>query len=245
VDQYQAMVNSLIEKSMKFERFLSDANGDRAKTLTNQNMVDNLVQSAKDLLSNSKIAFAEMGMADSKVGMLASQIQTVINKLIYSADIINKLAILVVRKKGRNPLISDELVSMVSSVGKDANNAVALTLVALKSVFAAQSNVMESEAASDLEFVQAAALYKLLTGKDPNDITKHHHDADKMDKSLLQGMLHQAHEDAKSNYTIIHQASKITTTQLNHAQARLNKAQVKLLSLQSGLSAGTSAALAS
>src|SRR5262245_62070271 len=105
VDQYQAMVNSLIEKSMKLERFLSDANSDQAKTLSNQNMVDNLVQSAKDLLSNSKITFEEMGKADSKTGTLANQIQAVINKLIYSADIINKLAILVVRKKGRNPLI--------------------------------------------------------------------------------------------------------------------------------------------
>lgn len=243
VEQYQAMVDSLTDKTMKFQQFLTDADGERAKALNNRNMVDTLVRSVSDLLSNSDTSFEEAGNSDVKTTLLAKQMKTLIDKLIYSADLITKLATLVVRRKAKNPLISDELISIVSGLGKDANNAVAVTLVALTSVFTAQASIKESASASTLEYEQAVVFYGLLTGKNIEE------DADKDDHKLthtsLQANLHLAYSTAKQNYEQIHHASNMSTRQLSHAQAMLNKAQVKLKSLQSGLSAGNAAALAS
>ena len=245
VDQYQAMVDSLLEKSMKFQVYLSDADSDRAKTLSNRNMVDSLLQSVIDLYGNSKIANTEATDADARTKALATQINTVVNKLIYSADIIKKLGNLVVRRKAQNPLISDELVSILSTVGSDVNNAVALSLVALRSVFAAQASAIETHQGSDLEFKQSVTLYELLTGHDIRDIDNRKNDQEISDNGSLYGKLYKAYEDAKKHYEETHKGYTMTMQQLNHAQVHLNKAQTKLKSLQSGLSAGNAAALSS
>lgn len=234
VEQYQAMVNSLSEKSLKFQQFLLEADSERAKTLSNRDMVDNLVRAVADLLGNSNTSNEESGQSDEKTSSLTTQLRNLVNRLIYSAEIINKLATLVVRRKARNPLISDELISMIGTAGKDANNAVALTLVALTSVFTSKASVMEAGSACALEFQQAKDLQSLLIGKD-----------EVAEKKSLKGLLHQAYEDAKLAYQEIHHANTMATRQLSQAQVMLNKAQVKLKSLQSALTAGNAAALAS
>jgi hypothetical protein len=242
VEQYQAIVNSLSEKSLRFQQFLQEAEGERTRTLSNRDMVDNLVQAVADLLSNAGIANDGSGQSDTKTDLLTTQLKNLIDRLIYSADIINKLATLVVRRKARNPLISDELVSMISSVGKDANNAVALTLVALTSVFSAKASVKEAGSASALGLEQARNLYSVLTGKNlpGNDQPVHPNE-----KRSLRGRLDHAYHAAKDAYTQMHHANDMATRQLGEARVMLNKAQVKLKSLQSALSAGNAAALAS
>jgi len=50
--------------------------------------------------------------------------------------------------------------------------------------------------------------------------------------------------DAKYRYQLEEEALKAVEKQLAHAQAELNKAQIKLRSLQSGLAAASAAALA-
>ena len=128
VDQNQAIVASLTEKLNNFQNFLAIADAKRTQALNNKNIVIQLVQSSKDLQSNSQIAFNEIVAADGKTKSLATKISDVMNKLIYSAEVINKLASFVIRKKALNPLISDELISVLTTAGTDANNAVALTL---------------------------------------------------------------------------------------------------------------------
>ncbi len=101
-----------------------------------------------------------MVIAKGQTVQVAENINSVINKLIYSAESINKLANLVVRKKAQNPLISDELVSMITTAGTDANNAVAVTLVALKSAFGGTSS--ESGVGSCCHSPGIYAVYKAL-----------------------------------------------------------------------------------
>jgi len=245
VAQFQAIVTALSDKLIKFKSFLAAADSNRESTLNNRNLADKLVQAAIDLKQNSNITFTEMGSADDRTGKLASQVKDVIAKLIYAAEIINKLANLIVRKKGMNPLISDELVSRISAAGNDANNAVALTLIALKSSFAAQATNMESQSAAALEYYQSLDLYNLLTGEkimlenDPGNILPD------LKGHSLWDLMHIAYVNAKAQYETMHQACKIVTRQLNNAESQLNQATIKLRSLQSGLSAGTAAALAS
>jgi hypothetical protein len=198
------------------------------------------VQNALDLQNNSNIAFDEMVLADTKTQILGANIKQVIDKLIYSAEVLNKLATIITRKKALNPLISDELISVLATAGSDANNAVALALVALKSTFAAQASNMESEAAIELAYTQSSDLYETLVNGMASDEVE-----EKEKEKSLEYLLHEAYKNAKANYQKIEKALIICTKQLNDAKSDLNKAQIKLKSLQSGLAAANAAALAS
>lgn len=241
VEQFQAIVVSLTEKSGNYQSYLATAESNRAHALDNRNLLDQLVQSALDLKNNSEIAFNESMEANLQTKKVAQKIKAVTDKLIYSADVINRLYNLIIRKKALNPLISDELVSMIGDAGKDANNAVALTLIALKSVFTAEASNMESEAASSLEYLQSIKLYEMLTVDQLLNIAPGV--TDNTDASLKQ-LLYDAYSNAKTTYEQLHKACRMITQELNEANTSLNKAQVKLRSLQSSLAAANAAAFA-
>lgn len=234
VEKYQSVVSALTTKSNNLQNFLAIASSNKTQAYNNKILIDQLVQRGAELESNSNIAFNEMLKASSQTKKLAAEINMVMGKLIYCAEMVNKLANLIVRQKALNPLISDDLVNMINIAGTDASNAVALTLVALQSTFAAQASEMEAEKAIGLEYMQAIALKKLLTG---SGVDSH--------SASLQQLFYQASATAKVNYTLADKANSATLTQLNMANANLNTAQVKLKSLQSGLAAANAAALAS
>lgn len=242
VEQFQAIVASLTDKSNQYQAYLATADANRAHALDNRNMLDQLVQSALDLQSNSQIAFNESVEANMQTKEVAKKIKVVMDKLIYASDIINRLYSLIIRKKALNPLISDDLVSMIGNAGKDANNAVALTLIALKSAFTAEASNMESEAASSLEYQQSIKLYGMLT---VDQLTVDASSTTETVIASLRSLLYKAYAKAKTTYDQLHQANLIITQELNAANTSLNKAQVKLRSLQSSLAAANAAAYAS
>lgn len=237
-DQLQAIVNSLTEKSAKFAAFLANAEQDRQQAISNKNMLDALVQSAFNLRSNSEVAFTTVVLADSKTKEVAIGIKKVIDRLIYSAEVIDKLSNLIARNKAANPLISNDLVNLITQAGKDANAAVALALVALNSTFASQASSLEAEAVSSLEYIQSMKLYEILTGTN-NKGEKWHNE------SCLETLVNKANSNAETAYQIALQANIDTLKQLNEATADLSKAQIQLKSLQSGLAAANAAAFAS
>jgi hypothetical protein len=239
VQQYQAIVTSLTEKSTKIDAELATAETNKTQALNNKNSVDTVVNNAKSLYESSELTDAESSNAEKDIKGVATQVNTVINKLIYSAEVINKLSNLVIRKKAINPLISDELVSMVTEATTNANNAVALTLVALESVFASQATIIESKSAMALELLQAKKLYEFIMGRkvtDAEDVTN---------RTSLLYYLDEAYNITSNMYEETLAASDDTTGQLNAAQVSLSKSEVKLSSLQAGLAAANAAALAS
>ncbi|MEM6719514.1 MAG: hypothetical protein AAF611_09380 [Bacteroidota bacterium] len=241
VEQYQAIVDSLTDKATKLAGELSTAEANKAQALSNKNDVDNVINNAKDLYENSGVTYQEISVAETSIKNVATEINTVVNKLIYSAEVINKLSNLVIRKKAINPLISDELVTMVTQASSDANNAVSLTLVALESVFASQATTIESESALSLELLQATKLYEYITGTSidsvENDMST--------DTTSLKYYLYTAYDINSNMYEEVLKASDDNTAQLNDAKASLATAQIKLSSLQAGLAAANAAALAS
>lgn len=239
VQQYQAIVTSLTEKSTKLDAELATAETNKTQALNNKNSVDTVVNNAKSLYESSELTDAESSTAEKDIKGVATEVNTVINKLIYSAEVINKLSNLVIRKKAINPLISDELVSMVTEATTNANNAVALTLVALESVFASQATTIESKSAMALELLQAKKLYEFIMGRkvtDAEDVTN---------RTSLLYYLDEAYNITSNMYEETLAASDDTTGQLNAAQVSLSNSEVKLSSLQAGLAAANAAALAS
>ena len=170
VEQQQAIVDSLTAKSTTFQAYLADAEKNQAQALSNKTMMDETVRGAFNLRNNSQVAFDKMVLAHQRTKDVASGMKVLIDKLIYSAEVIDKLSNLVIRQKALNPLISDELVAVIGTAGKDANNAVSLTLVALKSTFVAQAGALESEASASLEYMQAMQLFEIITGIDSKEV---------------------------------------------------------------------------
>ena len=230
VEQCQDVVNALTDKVTNLQGLFSTATADKSQAYSNKILIDQIVQQALDLKNNSATAFTQITGVNSKSKTLAGDANTMITKLIYTAERMNKLSNAIIRKKALNPLISDELISMLSTAGKDADNAVMLTLVALRTAFAALASAGEAEAAISLVNDQSGALYQLLTAEN----------ADALQKSL-----HSAYNQADIDVKILEKALEIETGNLNIAQSDLNTAQITLRSLQSGLSAANAAAFAS
>jgi hypothetical protein len=151
VDQYTAIVTALTEKANKFQAGLGAANARKTTALSDLNFTQSLVSMANNLMAISKTDNQTIDQAGKLTNDLALNVKDMIAKLIYTVDIINKLNNATVRQKALNPLISDDLINRLTQAGTDANNAIALCLVALKSTFTAQSSTSESIATTVLE----------------------------------------------------------------------------------------------
>ena len=239
VEQQQAIVDSLTAKSTTFQAYLADAEKNQAQALSNKTMMDETVRGAFNLRNNSQVAFDKMVLAHQRTKDVASGMKVLIDKLIYSAEVIDKLSNLVIRQKALNPLISDELVAVIGTAGKDANNAVSLTLVALKSTFVAQAGALESEASASLEYMQAMQLFEIITGIDSKG------QESRTSSTSLKHLIDEAYKNAVKSVQRAEKANKDTTQQLNKAISDLTKAQNTLKSLQAGLAAANAAAMAS
>ncbi|SEB37473.1 hypothetical protein SAMN04489761_0257 [Tenacibaculum sp. MAR_2009_124] len=239
VAQLQAIVQSLTEKSNKLTNQLNLAEENKKQTLSNKELGDEVISKVKELDQLSETAVSEVEIANAKSKSCATQVKNLIDKLIYSSEVINKLANLVIRKKALNPLISDELVEMVSKAGTDANNAVALTLKALEAVFASQATILESNGSLVIGKEQAAKLYEYFIGQEVDNVENSIPDTN------VQELLEVAHDVSVSTYSSALLASEDNTKQLNAAENDLNRATIKLSSLESGYAAAKAAALAS
>jgi len=230
VEQCQAIVDSLSLKVTNLQELLSTANADLSQAYNNKISIDQIAQYALDLKNNSAIAFNQITDANSKSVALAEGANDIITKLIYTAERLAKFSTAIIRKKALNPLISDDIVSQVNTAVKDANDAVALTLTALRSAFTALASGDEAKATISMENDQSGFLYQLLTAKSAD---------------TLQNLIHSAYNQSNTDNKILAKAFEIETKNLNTAQSNLGTAQVTLQSLQSGLTAANAAALAS
>lgn len=229
VDQFEAIVASLTQKKDNYQGFLTEAQNNRAQALNNKTLADQLIQSALDLKNTSKTAYNEIAPVAEKMKLLSTGIETLTDKLIYAAAVLNTLSNEVMRKKALNPLISDDLINKINQAGNDANNAVALTLVALQSTLAAVALNMETEAAIELEYTQSVNLYETLTGGASGNAPS------------IGPSLDKAYRNADVYYLQAGKSLNMISEELNAAQANLNKAQVKLVALQSELAAANAA----
>ncbi|MEP2935611.1 MAG: hypothetical protein ABJM06_07820 [Gilvibacter sp.] len=237
VEQSQAVVDSLTAKLAKFQAYLVTADSNKAKALSNRDLLEDVIKNTRNLVQSSKVAVRQVVKAHNNNKKVASDTASLIDDLIYSADVINKLANLVVRQKALNPLISDELITMITTAGTDANNAVALTLTALKSAYTTQATMDENEAVSALESVKAEALLDMLLGRMQTQ-------EDKKKPKSLKDSINQAYNDAVGVYETALVANVDTTKQLEDAKTQLNKQTVRLQSTEAALAAAQAAALA-
>jgi len=164
VAQLQAIVTSLTAKQSSFETALSTAETSRSSALNNLNMVKEVVASIKEMVRKADTVASQTDTANTQIDMAAENISILIKQLIYSVEVIDKLAQLINKKQASKVLISSELVSAVNTASSDANSAIALTLTALNNCNTAMVSGGEADSAAILEQTQSLHLFGLVTG---------------------------------------------------------------------------------
>ena len=165
VSQLQSVVNSLTLKSADFTAFLAAAEADKSTALTNFDLMDAVVANVQDLVSRANTVKIQTSEGNEKLKKTASNLSELVNELIFSVEMIDKLTQLVDKKKALNPLISNDLIQVLTTASADANTAIAATLTALQSVYTAMSTSQGVVELTELEWLQTHALYKLMTGE--------------------------------------------------------------------------------
>lgn len=240
VEQLKAIVSSQNERSASFKAMQSAAEAESKIALNNKGAAEKLVQNIFDLHNELLVWLKEMDLANAKTGTLNEQVNDCINKLIYAATLFNKLASTLVKQKALNQLISDELINLINEVGKDADNAVALTMIAFKSSLAAQAANLQSQFDFSLACKLSSDLYNAICSNEYLNAN-----ASGLNSTLLISNMDEVFENAKLLYEKSIKASESINQQLIQSLAMLNNANTKLVSLQAGLAAGNAAALAS
>ncbi|WP_105170022.1 hypothetical protein [Pseudoalteromonas sp. T1lg23B] len=230
VNELTNVVTSLTSKQAYFANLLTLASSKQASALQHFSQSKTLMADLKETSNYVKIVEKQIGTesnTDSLSGKLnetAQYMAGVVDKLIFSVDIIEKLLDFVNRRKAVNQVIPDDLITYLNNAVTESNNAVSLTLTALESCYASITPVQEIEEISELEVKQMVSLLALT--------------------ATLTQALGDSYKTSETSYQNALVASNMANQQLEDAQAQLAEAQANLASLNAGLEAAKAAAFA-
>ncbi|MCO7188546.1 MULTISPECIES: hypothetical protein [unclassified Pseudoalteromonas] len=230
VDELSNVVSSLTEKKAYFANLLLLASNKQASALAHLNQAKTLQSDLGETSRYINLVSAQIGTdstADSvsfKLQETSTHMSKLINKLIFSVDIIEKLEDFVNRRKAVNQIIPDELITYLSNATTESNNAIALTLTALQSCYSTITPVTEISEVSALQVQQVQGLTA---------------DVDSLSQMMLK-----SYQSAVKGYHNALEASDMANQQLEDAKINLSEAKASLASLQAGLDAAKAAAFA-
>jgi len=253
VDQYQAIVDAETAKSTQFNDFLTAAEANKAAALANLNLAIDVDSAVSSLCSSTGLALKQTGTATREIKRVSGDMATLINKLIFTVELIDKFGQLVNKQKLSNPLIPDSLISFMANAATDANNAIALTLTALQSCYAAEATSLRSQEIITLENEQVTALKTKIENQtlasESQDIGMLARDGKFLVGFTPKGtgvlaLMQQAYDKASKKYDQALTNVNIVNQQLAYAQSELATATTSLNSCKAGLAAATAAAYA-
>lgn len=163
VNELTAVVSSLNAKQNNFAQLLTDAESKKSIALGHFNQIRQIAVQIAELRQYSEVVSQQV-TSNAAVTDTAKNVAALINRLIFSVDVIEKLTDFVNRQKAVNNAIPSELISILGKAVTDSNKAVALSLIALESCYATVSSACESRTISDLEIKQAVEVEALLMG---------------------------------------------------------------------------------
>lgn len=163
-EQLQAVVNSLRQKNDDFSLFLQEAENNKNTAANNFNLVNQLIDGIREMTRKTCVTTEQSLVTDNTIKATAKQVSVLIDQLIFSAEVIDKLAQIINKKKAIRPVISNDLIATINSASTDANNAMALTLTALNNCYLAFATSTEADKVTQLECKQSIKLYRLISG---------------------------------------------------------------------------------
>ena len=243
VNQQQALVDALQSKSSQFAAFLTEANNNKQTALANLDLAKNIDASINSLSNSTTLAKDQSVKAVAATIKISADMAILINKLIFAVEIINRFGQLVNKQKSSNPLVPDSLISTMAKASTDANNAVALTLTALQSCYAAEATSLRAQQVVDLQNTQMTSLKTQFELVD-SDTSVMANGGSTQDKFGLLALSKQAYDTFEQKYQQALADNTMVNKQLAHAQQMLVQATTSLSSYQAGLAAATAAAFA-
>jgi hypothetical protein len=243
VTEQQAIVTALTAKAAQFKSYLDAAAGNRAIAQTNMTLGDDAKSNAHNLLTSSQLVNDQTTLASTGMIAASDSMATLISQLVFSGEIIDKAIVTVNKQKLLNPLIPDSLITYLNKAATDTNNAVALTLTALQSCYAANATLEESHCSMELCVLQARKLDEKM-GQNPNGEPPLIYGLGKKSTGII-GLLNAALASANKVYDAALKNNECVNKQLSYAQEQLAIATTALASLKAGLAAANAAAYAS
>ena len=246
VTQGQAIVDALQAKSNQFAGFLGQATDNKASAEANYKLARDMADSLDSLSANFARTGKKTEVASKDAEDVAKNSARLISKLIFSVEVIGKVGQLINKQKAINPQLPDTLIGFMARAATNANSAVALTLTALQSCYAAESTLLESAGVMRLSSKQAGELKKVFEqGWQRHDAsTPAATTATATGASGVAALLLQVSEQAVHNYKRARWDNDSVSGQLAFAQTQLALAVMDLGSYQAGLRAATAAAYA-
>jgi hypothetical protein len=243
VTQGQAIVDALQAKSNQFAGFLGQATDNKASAQANYKLARDMADSLDSLSANFARTEKKTEVACKDAEDVAKNIAQLISKLIFSVEVIGKVGQLINKQKAINPQLPDTLIGFMARAATNANSAVALTLTALQSCYAAESTLLESAGVMRLSSRQADGLKKVFEqGWQRHDASTPA--AATTGASGVAALLQQVSEQAVHDYKRARWDNDSVGGQLAFAQTQLALAVMDLGSYQAGLRAATAAAYA-
>ena len=121
VNELTTVVQSLTSKQSQFSQLLTQADSKKATVLAHYNQVKTVSGDITELKRYSNIVNDQSGNANDAICQTSETVATLINQLIFSVDVIEKLTGFVNRQKAVNKVIPDELVTVLNTATTDAH----------------------------------------------------------------------------------------------------------------------------
>lgn len=228
VAEQKTVLVSLTAKLTEFEGYLSNAEKRKETTLSNLDLLNVVLAQTKALKKHSATVVVNTNAANNSAKDAVLRVSNLIKDLIFVSEYINNLRQVISRKKAFMPLISDDLIKVMTNAGANANIAVAATLTALQSCYAANSSCKESLDILMLESVQCDKIVHYLEGKDVGGVTI-------ADVDLLRAQLSAAVSAvgvALTNVSLQATAQGVAIVELKTCQNALETTEKQILALK-------------
>jgi hypothetical protein len=274
IKKLEAKVTGLTQQRSSSELYLANAKRNDETATANNGFVTQVCSGIIDTITKTNRVTVNTLMSGQRIQSTASIMADLIKQLVYSIELIDALAITINKNKQANILIPDDLVNIITTAGSDANNAMALSLIALQSCCVSMTASEQVGNITLVEHTQSLELYGVLSGKTAEveayvAMVKEQHQMmrqnDKLEgdlpnalqtgfeflvekesdcKTSLMDLLAQAGVVAGGQLTEAKTAKDNIDKDLTKASSELEREKTNLESLQAGLTAATAAAMA-
>lgn len=244
VNQLSAIVTALTSKSDQLQGFLAEAENNKSTALADWNLAKDALSAVKNQAETIDLAQGQTDTALDATRTLAQEMTLLVRKLVFCAELVDQLSQLANKQKSSNPLIPDTLIAYLDKAAANANKAMAATLTALQSCFAASATMADAKNMMDLSGEQADALQEKMQQQATERDATRFIDGEGPDSTGILALLRQRYEHAQAHYQHALNASEGVTAELEHARKQLARAKTNLASLQAGLGAANAVAYA-
>lgn len=162
--QQQSVVDELELKVSEFSLLLNEAEAKREQAAVRSDMVISAVSHVRAIMHKASMVKKQTAKSDSVIGKTLNEMKKLVQQVIFSADLVNRLVLMIQKKKSSGALISSELSRVMEGAANDADTAVNATLKALTSCHNAVAASEDSSRLTHQEMHQSIELYAMISG---------------------------------------------------------------------------------